>query len=63
MNDEQDVNLEKKKELQKRIPLEIKNANFIPPYDLKGLTSDGIHANSEGQKIVAQVFLNSIKND
>ena len=55
--------IEKKKELQKRIPLEIKNANFIPPYDLKGLTSDGIHANSEGQKIVAQVFLNSIKND
>lgn len=55
--------IERKKELQRRIPLEIKNANFIAPYDLKGLTSDGIHANSEGQKIVAQIFLNSIKDD
>jgi lysophospholipase L1-like esterase len=55
--------IEKKKELQRRIPLEIKNANFIAPYDLKGLTSDGIHANSEGQKIVAEIFLNSILND
>jgi lysophospholipase L1-like esterase len=54
--------IERKKELQRRIPLEIKNSNFISPYDLKGLTSDGIHANSEGQKIVAQIFSNSIKN-
>ncbi len=54
--------IERKKELQRRIPLEIKNSNFIAPYDLKGLTSDGIHANSEGQKIVAQIFSNSIKN-
>lgn len=55
--------IEKKKELQRRLPLEIKNANFIPPYDLKQLTDDGIHANSAGQKIVYEVFLNSILND
>jgi lysophospholipase L1-like esterase len=54
--------IERKKELQRRIPLEIKNANFISPYDLKGLTSDGIHANPEGQKIVARIFSDSIKN-
>ena len=54
--------IERKKELQRRIPLEIKNSNFISPYDLKGLTSDGIHANSEGQKIVAKIFSDSIKN-
>jgi len=52
--------IERKKELQRRIPLEIKNSNFISPYDLKGLTSDGIHANSEGQKIVAKIFSDSI---
>ena len=54
--------VERKKELQRRIPLEIKNANFIAPYDLKGNTSDGIHANSEGQKMVAKIFSDSIKN-
>jgi lysophospholipase L1-like esterase len=54
--------IERKKELQRRIPLEIKNSNFISPYDLKGLTSDGIHANSEGQKMVAKIFSDSIKN-
>lgn len=54
--------IERKKELQRRIPLEIKNSNFISPYDLKGLTSDGIHANYEGQKIVAKIFSDSIKN-
>ena len=54
--------IERKKELQRRIPLEIKNSNFISPYDLKGLTTDGIHANYEGQKIVAKIFSDSIKN-
>lgn len=55
--------IEKKKELQRRLPLEIKNANFIPPYDLKGETSDGIHANAKGQQMVYEVFLKSILND
>ena len=54
--------VERMRDLQKRIPKVIKNANFIPPYDLKELTEDGIHANSKGQKIVAKIFSDSIKN-
>jgi hypothetical protein len=55
--------VEKRKELQRLIPQRIKNAKFIQPYDLKSLTRDGIHPTAEGHKIVADVFLNSIKND
>jgi lysophospholipase L1-like esterase len=46
--------LSKRKELQERIPKEIKNASFIMPYDLKQKTSDGIHPTQEGHKLVAQ---------
>lgn len=52
--------VEKRKALQKAIPKSIKNANLIMPYDLKSLTSDGIHPNSEGHKIVAKVFYDTI---
>ena len=52
--------VERRKELQKAIPKNIKNANFIMPYDLKSLTSDGIHPNAEGHKIVAEVFYDTI---
>lgn len=52
--------IERKRSLQKAIPKTIKNANFIQPYDLRNLTSDGIHTNSEGHKIVAKVFYDTI---
>jgi acyl-CoA thioesterase-1 len=55
--------VEKRKELQRLIPKRIKNAKFIQPYDLKSLTKDGIHPTAEGHKIVADIFLDSIKND
>ena len=53
--------IERRKKLQKLIPQSIKNASFIPVYDLNGLTNDGIHPTAAGHKIVAQVFLKSIK--
>jgi lysophospholipase L1-like esterase len=52
--------IEKRKELQKRLPNEIKNANFVPIYDLKQKTSDGIHPSGDGHKIVAEKIKSSI---
>lgn len=52
--------IEKRKELQRRLPNEIKNANFVPIYDLQQKTSDGIHPNGEGHKIVAEKIKSSI---
>lgn len=46
--------VKRRKELQERIPKEIKNASFILPYDLKQNTGDGIHPNREGHKLVAK---------
>ena len=44
------------------IPKTIKNANFLPIYDLYKNTSDGIHPNQSGHKIVADKFIDSIQN-
>jgi lysophospholipase L1-like esterase len=52
--------VEKRKELQKLIPQKIKRANFIPIYDLKSKTEDGIHPTSSGHKIVAEKIYDSI---
>ena len=52
--------IEKRKELQKLIPQKIKNATFIPIYDLESKTSDGIHPSSSGHKIVAEKIYDSI---
>ncbi len=52
--------IERRKELQKRLPKEIKNANFLPVNDLQGKTTDGIHPTASGHQIVAQNFLKSI---
>lgn len=49
--------VEKRKELQKLLSKEIEGANFIPIYDLKSNTSDGIHPTSKGHQIVAQEFM------
>ena len=46
--------IEKKKELQRKIPLLVKDAIFVPAYDLKSNTEDGIHPNATGHKIVAE---------
>lgn len=53
--------VEKRKEFQKRLPKEIKNANFVPVYDLKQNTSDGIHPNSTGHKMVAEEYAKTLK--
>ncbi len=48
--------VEKRKELQKSLPKSIKGVNFIPVYDLKQNTTDGIHPTAEGHKLVAVEF-------
>jgi lysophospholipase L1-like esterase len=52
--------IERRKELQRELPNKIENASFVPVYDLGSRTSDGIHPNAEGHKIVAQNILKSI---
>ena len=52
--------IEKRKELQRRLPNEVKDSNFVPIYDLNQNTSDGIHPNAEGHKIVASKIKESI---
>jgi acyl-CoA thioesterase-1 len=52
--------VEKRKELQKLIPQKIKNATFIPSYDLQSKTTDGIHPTASGHKIVAENIYDSI---
>lgn len=52
--------IERYQKLQKDIPQTIKNANFIPTYDLQGKTGDGIHASAEGQKVVADIIKQSL---
>lgn len=52
--------IQKRKELQKMLRKNIKKANFIDIYDLKGLTNDGIHPTPEGHKIVAKNILKTL---
>lgn len=52
--------VQKRKDLQKLIPQKIKNANFIPSYDLQSKTTDGIHPTASGHKIVAEKVYDSI---
>ena len=54
--------VEKRKELQRLIPQKIKNATFIPLYDLESKTTDGIHPTASGHKIVAEKIYESIVN-
>jgi len=53
--------VEKRKELQKSLPKSIKGVNFIPVYDLKQNTTDGIHPTAEGHKLVASEFKKTLK--
>lgn len=52
--------VQKRKDLQKLIPQKIKNATFIPSYDLQSKTSDGIHPTASGHKIVAEKVYDTI---
>lgn len=52
--------IERRKKLQELLPKRIKNANFIPVYDLKGLTIDGIHPTQQGHELVAQQYLKTL---
>lgn len=54
--------IEKRKKLQKRLPNEVKDSNFVPIYDLQQNTNDGVHPNGEGHKIVASKIKESIFN-
>jgi len=52
--------VQKRKDLQKLIPQKIKNATFIPSYDLESKTTDGIHPTASGHKIVAEKVYDTI---
>jgi acyl-CoA thioesterase I len=52
--------VEKRKQLQRLLPKKIKNATFIPAYDLQNNTTDGIHPTASGHKIVAKKIYDSI---
>lgn len=54
--------IEKRKELQRRLPNEVGDSNFVPIYDLQQNTNDGVHPNGEGHKIVASKIKESILN-
>lgn len=54
--------IEKRKELQKRLPNEVSGSSFVPIYDLQQNTNDGVHPNGEGHKIVASKIKESILN-
>jgi lysophospholipase L1-like esterase len=54
--------IEKRKELQRRLPNEVNGSNFVPIYDLQQNSNDGIHPNGEGHKIVASKIKDSILN-
>ena len=54
--------IEKRKELQRRLPNEVRDSSFVSIYDLQQNTNDGVHPNGEGHKIVASKIKESILN-
>lgn len=53
--------IERRKQIQAALPKKIENANgFIPPYDLNGMTQDGIHPTAAGHKIIANIIYKHI---
>lgn len=50
-------------DFQVQLPKTIKNATFIPKFSLGNRTSDGIHPNAEGQKMIAQTILKSVNKN
>jgi lysophospholipase L1-like esterase len=53
--------VEKRRQLQKSLSKSINGVNFIPVYDLKQNTTDGIHPTAEGHKLVASEFKKTLK--
>jgi lysophospholipase L1-like esterase len=53
--------IENYKKYQSNLKSQIKNALFVAPIDLSGKTGDGIHPTGEGQKIIAQKIIETIK--
>lgn len=53
--------IERRKEIQSSLPNKLVNVTgFVPAYDLKGMTNDGIHPTAAGHKIIADVMLKHI---
>ena len=52
--------IERRKQIQKRLPDEIKNARFVPIFDLGDRTNDGIHPTPEGHRIIAEKMIQNI---
>ena len=50
-------------DFQVQLPKTIKNATFIPKFSLGNRTSDGIHPNAEGQKMIAQTILKTVNKN
>jgi lysophospholipase L1-like esterase len=47
-------------DFQVQLPKLVKNATFIPKINLGNKTSDGIHPNQEGQKMIASTIIKTI---
>lgn len=53
--------IQRRKEIQDALPKRLTNVTgIVPPYDLNGLTTDGIHPTAAGHKIIADVMLKHI---
>jgi lysophospholipase L1-like esterase len=52
--------IERRKELQKLLKERLTGCQFIEPYDLMSLTTDGIHPTARGHKLVANYILQTI---
>lgn len=50
----------KYKEFQKRLPKEIKNANFVPIINVDGMTTDGTHITNKAHEIFADKIIATI---
>lgn len=52
--------IQKRKDLQSLLKEKLTGCKFIEPYDLKSMTSDGIHPTASGHKLVAEYILLTI---
>lgn len=50
-------------DFQVQLPKVVKKATFIPKINLGNRTSDGIHPNGEGQKMIAETILKTINQN
>ena len=52
--------IEKRKQLQTRLKSDLTGCQFIEPYDLQSMTSDGIHPTARGHILVCDFILQTI---